>query len=100
MPSKTKNLKQLNHLLKTAYKPNIDDIRFVISLYEKGDIKQYRTAENAVVALAFPSASTPNKVSELYHKATGLKTPAAVITKAKLNYTLKTRAARTTRRTS
>ena len=89
MPAKSKNVQHLKGLMKIAREPNKDKIRHVIFLYEKGNIKNYKTAENAVAASAFPSASTPKKVSELYQKAIGVKTPARAIAKLKLNYTLK-----------
>ena len=68
MPAKSKNVKHLNDVLKIAHKPNKDKIRHVIFTYEKGNINNFKTALNAVVALAVPSASTP-KVSELYQQA-------------------------------
>ena len=89
MPGKTKNLKHLNHLLKIAHQPNKHKIMEVIDRYKAGDINNYRTAENAVAALAFPSASTPKRVTDLYQKAMGAVVPASLHKKLQQNYTLK-----------
>jgi hypothetical protein len=69
MPALAKNVKHLKDVLKIARKPTKDKIRHAIFTYEKGNIKNFKTALNAVVALAVPPASTPKKVSELYQKA-------------------------------
>ena len=51
-------------MLKIAHKPNRNKIAEVIDKYQSGDIKNYKTALNADVALAVPSASTPKKVTD------------------------------------
>ena len=75
---------------KYAHKPNRDMIKEGIDGYEKCEIKNFKTALNAAVALALPMANTPQKVTEFYQKAMGKTTlKRKQYTRQKQDYTLK-----------
>ena len=43
----------------------------VLQNYEEGAVNNFRTLENAMIALAHPSMHGPKKVIEYYNKAMG-----------------------------
>ena len=61
----------------------------VLQNYREGIVNNFRTVENAILALSHPNMFGPRKVIEYYNKAMGVQIGRNLVAKLKINYTLR-----------
>ena len=61
----------------------------ILKRYADGDLNNYTTVENAMIALSHPSLFGPPKVLQLYQKTMGIKIEKPMLAKIKQNFTLR-----------
>ena len=66
-------LNRLKGFLQGAPKQHIAKMENVLQNYREGIVNNFRTVENAMLALSHPNMFGPKKVIEYYNKATGVK---------------------------
>ena len=82
-------LNRLKGFLQGAPKLNIAKMENVLQNYREGIVNNFRTVENAMLALSHPNMFGPKKVIEYYNKAMGVKIERNLVAKLKVNYTLR-----------
>ena len=60
----------------------------LVPKYTEGAVNNFKTLQNAMIALAHPGMYGPKKVMEYYNKAMGMQIPKKLVAKLKLNYVL------------
>ena len=66
-------LNKLKGFLKGAPKANLGKMENVLQNYREGVVNNFRTVENAMIALSHPNMFGPRKVIEYYNKAMGVQ---------------------------
>ena len=66
-------LNRLKGFLQGAPKLNIAKMENVLQNYREGIVNNFRTVENAMLALSHPNMFGPKKVIEYYNKAMGVQ---------------------------
>ena len=66
-------LNKLKGFLQGAPKANIAKMENVLQNYREGVVNNFRTVENAMIALSHPNMFGPRKVVEYYNKAMGVQ---------------------------
>ena len=82
-------LNKLKGFLTGAPKANIAKMENVLQNYREGVVNNFRTVENAMIALSHPNMFEPRKVVEYYNKAMGVQIERNLVAKLKVNYTLR-----------
>ena len=82
-------LNKLKGFLKSAPKANLAKMENVLQNYREGVVNNFRTVENAMIALSHPNMFGPRKVVEYYNKAMGVQIERNLVAKLKINYTLR-----------
>ena len=82
-------LNKLKGFMQSAPKANIAKMENVMQNYREGLVNNFRTVENAMIALSHPTMFGPRKVVEYYNKAMGVQIERNMVAKLKLNYTLR-----------
>ena len=66
-------IKRLRRLIADAPKENRGKMAAVLQRYEEGTVNNFRTVQNAMIALSHPSMFGPREVVELYQKTLGVQ---------------------------
>jgi len=82
-------LNKLRVFFEGAPKANIAKMANVLQNYREGVVNNFRTAENAIIALSHPTMFGPRKVVEYYNKAMGVQIERKLVAKLKVDYTLR-----------
>jgi len=61
----------------------------IVQKYTEGAVNNFKTLQNAMIALAHPAMYGPKKVMEYYNKAMGMQIQKKLVAKLKMNYTLR-----------
>ena len=82
-------IKRLRFHFQDAPKANRAKMENVVQKYTGGAVNNFKTLQNAMIALAHPGMYGPKKVMEYYNKAMGMQIQKKLVAKLNLNYTLR-----------
>ena len=82
-------IKRLRFHFQDAPKANRPKMENIVQKYTDGAVNNFKTLQNAMIALAHPAMYGPKKVMEYYNKAMGMQIQKKLVAKLKMNYTLR-----------
>ena len=82
-------IKRLRFHFEGAAKANKPKMENIVQKYTDGTVNNFKTLQNAMIALAHPAMYGPKKVMEYYNKAMGMQIQKKLVAKLKMNYTLR-----------
>ena len=83
------NIKRLKVHFLGAPRENRQKMNMILQRYADGEVNNWKTVENAMIALSHPSMFGPRKVLQLYQKTMGIKIEKPMLAKLKQNFTLR-----------